>query len=275
MFEHSFEKEIASLIINNYHQKSLACNRDNKFYHSIGMLFPKLLKGLEIEIDIRVKEGKVELITKSSLIDCPVPDGGVDVSPIISEDMNKHELRVIKFIQTISFLKLLEEHNYIIIFESIKIKERSTPEIYDIYEIRDPNLIHFINRLRGARIIPTTALIEIASHDYETVDKRRYDRQVKLSEEAINEARKANKIATKSNKLAKRSNCTAISIAILTFILSIGIAIAIPSSLTKTTIHEIGREIRLNTNKESAPKITINNNRERIDSTKYEKIQNK
>lgn len=275
MFEHSFEKEIASLIINNYHQKRLACNRDNKFYHSIGMLFPKLLKGLDIEIDIRVKEGKVELITKSSLIDCLVPDGGVDVSPIISEDMNKHELRVIKFIQTISFLKLLEEHNYIIIYESIQIIERPTPEIYDIYEIRDPNLIHFINRLWGARIIPTTALIEIASHEYETEDKRRYDRQVKLSEEAINEARKANKIATKSNKLAKRSNCTAITIAILTFIISIGIAIAIPSSLTKTTIHEIGREIHLNTNKESAPKITIYNYHERIDTMKYEKIQNK
>lgn len=274
MFEHSYEKDIASKIINNYNLKKLACDNDKKFYHAIGILFRLLLKQLNIDINIIYKDNSVQLITKSDLLDVDNSDEIQDLSPKITECLNLHELRVVKFLQTISFLKHLEEQNYIIVLNCEDKTEITEHEIYDSYEITDPDLVLFINRLRGSRIIPTTALIEISAHKFKTEEKRQYEKQVQLSEEAISEARKANKIATSSNRLAKKANCTAIRIAILTFILSIVIAVCIPSSLTQKTIHEIGREIHLNVGKEIMPNIHINNNYEKIDSIKYGKIIN-
>lgn len=274
MFEHKYEKEIASEIINNYNRKRLACGNDKKFYHAIGILFHSLLKQLNINIHIIYKDNSIQLITKSNLLDIDNSDKIHDLSPKITEDLNLHELRVVKFLQTISFLKNLEEQNYIIVLNCESKPEKPQPEIYDSYEITDPDLVEFINRLRCSRIIPTTALIEISAYEFETVEKRQYNKQVQLSEEAISEARKANTIAASSNKLAKRGNCTAISIAIVTFILSIAIAVFIPSSLTQNTINEIGREIRLNAGKEIMPNIHINNYHEKIDTIEYGKITN-
>lgn len=274
MFEHRYEKEIASEIINNYNRKRLACDNDKRFYHAIGILFRLLLKQLNINIYIIYKDDSIQLITASNLLVVDKTTEIHDLSPKITEDLNLHELRVVKFLQTISFLKNLEEQNYIIVLNCEDKPEITKPEICDSYEITDPDLVMFINRLRGSRIIPKTALIELSAHDFETVEKRQYDKQVKLSEEAILEALKANQIAANSNKLAKKANCTAILIAIITFIVSITIAVCIPSSLTQSTIHDIGREIHLNAGKEIIPNIHINNNYEKRDTTKYGKIEN-
>lgn len=274
MFEHRYEKEIASEIINSYNRKRVACGNDKKFYHSIGILFRILLKQLGINIDIIYKDKSIQLITKSNLLDIDNSEEVHDLSPKITEDLNLHELRVVKFLQTISFLKTLEDQNYIIVLNCEDNPETQKPEVYDSYAITDPDMVIFVNRLRGSRIIPTTALIEISAYDFKTVEKRQYEEQVKFNEEAISEARKANLIAKKSNKLAKRGNCTAISIAICSFILTIGVAVFIPSSLTQKTIHEIGREIYLNVEKETIPNIQINNYHEKIDTTKYGKAEN-
>lgn len=274
MFEHTYEKEIASVLITNYNRKRLACGNDKKYYHAIGILFQFLLKQLKINISVIYKDHSIQLITKSNLLDSDKFNEIHDLSPKITENLNLHELRVVKFLQTISFLKNLEEQNYIIILNCKDKQENHEPEIHDSYEITDPDLVVFINRLRGSRIIPTTALIEISAYEFETVEKRQYDKQVKLSEDAISEARKANVIAADSNIVAKNANRTTILIALFTFSISIGIAVFIPSSLTKKTIHEIGREIHLNVEKETIPNININHYHEKIDTTKYGKIQN-
>ncbi len=274
MFEHKYEKEIVSEIINNYNRKRLACGNDKKSYHSIGILFRILLKQLDINIDIIYKDESIQLITKSNLLDVDNSEGIHNLSPKITEDLNLHELRVVKFLQTISFLKTLEEQNYIIVLNCEYNPETQKPEVYDSYAITDSDLVMFIKRLRGSRIIPTTALIDIAAYDFKTVEKRQYEKQVKLNEEAIFEARKANAIAKSSNKLAKRGNCTAITIAICSFILTIVVAVFIPSSLTRETIHEIGREIHLNTGKETMPNTHINNYHEKKDTTTYGKTKN-
>ena len=281
MFEHTYEQEIASVLITNYNRKRLACGNDKKYYHAIGILFQFLLKQLNINISVIYKDNSIQLITKSNLLDSDKSNKIHDLSPKITENLNLHELRVVKFLQTISFLKNLEEQNYIIILNCKDKQEHPEPEIYDSYEITDPNLVVFINRLRGSRIIPTTALIEISAYEFKTVEKRQYEKQVKLSEDAISEARKANVIAADSNNLAKianelaeNANCAAILVALFTFLISFGIAVFIPSSLTQKTIHEIGREIHLNVEKETIPNININHYHEKIDTTKYGKIQN-
>ena len=89
----------------------------------------------------------------------------------LREDLNLHELRVVKFLQTISFLKTLEEQNYIIVLNCEYNPETQKPEVYDSYAITDSDLVMFIKRLRGSRIIPTTALIDIAAYDFKTVEK--------------------------------------------------------------------------------------------------------
>ncbi len=274
MFEHRYEKEIASEIISNYNRKRLACGSDKKSYHTIGILFRLLLKRLNIDVDFNYIDNSIQLITKSNLLDVDNSDGLHDLSPKITEDLNLHELRVVKFLQTISFLKKLEEQNYIIVLNCGDKSGKSKPEIYDSYEITDPELVMFIKRLIGSRIIPTTALIEISAYKYETVDKRRYDKQVKLSEEAISKAQIANQIAIDSNETAKKSYRLAALIAVVSLLASVIIATFIPSSLKQTTIHEIGREIHLNVGRKTMPNININNYQEKIDSTKYGKIEN-
>lgn len=274
MFEHQYEKDIVSKIIDNYNQKRLACGNDKIYYHSIGILFRKLLKQLGINIEIIYKEKSIQLITKSDLLDVDNSGKVQDLSPKITEDLNLHELRVVKFLQTISFLKTLEEQNYIIVLNCEDYPETPKPEVYDSYAITDHDMVIFINRLRGARIIPTTALIEISAYDFKSVEKRQYDEQVKFNEEAISEARKANIIAKKSLKSAKIGNYTAITVAVFSFILTIVVAVFIPTSLTHNTIHEIGSEIHMNVGKDTTPNIQINNYYENIDTTKYGKTTN-
>lgn len=283
MFEHRYEKEIASEIINNYNRKRLACDHDKKSYHAIGILFRLLLKQLNINLYIIYKGNSIQLITKSNLLDFDNSDEIQDLSPKITEGLNLHELRIVKFLQTISFLKNLEEQNYIIVLNCEDKPEITKPEVYESYEITDPDLVVFINRLRGSRIIPTTALIEISAYDFETVEKRQYDKQVQLSEEAISEARKANEISQKSVEIAEHSliqskhssrlsNQIAIGVALLAMFVTVVIGL-LPTSITTSSIHEIGREIYLNHPKTSSKPIIINTFQE-IDSTKYGKVEN-
>lgn len=263
MFEHTFEKDIASNIVAQFHKKRLLCETDPTCFHKIGLPFLKLLKLLNITIQIFIDTDKIDIISPSSLLELEVPEGGIDVSPIITKEANNHEIMVVKFLQTLSYLKELEENNLIVIFKDIKHTSQNKPAIYDSYDLIDPNIVEFVHRLFYSRIIPTTALIELASHDFITEDKRQYKKQVELSEKAIVEAKTANDIAVNalsqarvSNKRAKYSMWIAIGVALITSVLSIYIATNIPTSLTDDSINKIGREFKNNC---GAPSVQIVN----------------
>lgn len=243
MFEHPFEKEIASKIIYQFHKKRLLCETDKQCAHKIGVTFKKLMELLNIGIQYFVTSQKVEIITLSSFPKLEVPENGMDTTSVITEDSNKHQLLVIKFLQAISILKELESKNYIIILNENNYKNLDKPENYEVIELLDPPIVEFISRLVGSRIIPTTTLIELSIHDFIVESTRQYNHQVKLSEQAIAQAKEANDIAVLSLKIAKYSIWIAVAVAILTCLASSLIAIFTPITIGEESIQNLATEI--------------------------------
>lgn len=243
MFEHPFEKEIASKIIYQFHKKRLLCETDKQRVHNIGVTFKELIELLNIDIQYYVTSQTIEIISLSSISELEVHEHVMDITSIITEDSNKHQLSVIKFLQTISILKELETKNYIIVLNENNYKNLDKPEIYEVFELLDPLMVEFISRLVGSRIIPTTTLIELSIHDFIVESTRQYNNQVKLSEQAIIQAKEANDIAISSLKTAKQSIRIAIAVAIATCLASALIAKFTPTTIGENSIQKIATGI--------------------------------
>lgn len=219
------------------------CKTDKSEFHKIGVSFIRLLRLLDISVEIFTSPQKIEIISKSSLLEFGASDRCGNIAPVMTNEANNHELMVVKLLQTISFIKKLEESNYIMIYVDGEYKANNKPDIYDVYELVDPGLVAFTNKLVCSRILPSTALIELGIHDYITEDKRQYAKQVELSEQSINEAKQANEIAQASLQRTKISIRVAKWIAFFTCIASALIAVFVPTSLKEDSIHKLSSEI--------------------------------
>lgn len=251
MFEHEYEKDVASAIVDNYAKKKEKCDNNDGMRHHIGISFHTLKIELGIAASLKVDKDKVEIITDSSLNhlsdDTSVEQNGfVDCCPIITSDENKHELQMVKLIQTISILMSLEKNNYICLLEGTVKPKLDNKEIYEPTSIRNEEMVLFIKRLIESRIIPTTALLELSRHKYISEERRQYDEQVKFGKKSLKEAHKANIIAKKSIKIATKGNTIAIVVGIFAIIVTI-FSSRCTSTLSDKSIREIGREIYLNT----------------------------
>lgn len=262
MFEHTFEKIIASSIVEHYNSHMKICEESaNLRVYKIGILFQNLIKQIDIPINIINHSDNVDIMSKSGLLDVTFPEGEeiMDLGPIFNKDKLDMELTIVKFIQTIAILRKLEKENLIIIYRDTNLHDIITKrnDAYSCYKFTDPDLVSFVKKLIPSRILPTTALIELSKYDYKSEDKRQYEKQVELSEQAIKHAENANIIASKalfeakfaniqtrkSIRIAKFSNWIAILIAIITLGTSIGLSCCIPVSLKDETIIKMGKEM--------------------------------
>lgn len=169
-----------------------------------------------------------------------------------------------EFIQAISFLKSLYDNGYIFFTEDNS-KNKSIP-IYQsaadnsncpVWTINSELLTNFAKQHFFANIIPSPALISFYRNDFKNDEQLRYEKQLEISNQSLEEAHIANLVAKnsldetkKSNDIsqeavssAKRGNQIAIIVAIVAMLVTILSAIFIPVSLNKESIHDIGLEI--------------------------------
>ena len=164
-----------------------------------------------------------------------------------------------KFIQLLSFLKSLYDNGYIFFLD-----DDSKDKLYHIegfdptkdrtnsfWIINSEYLNTFVKQHFLSNIIPSPALISFANNGFRTEDQLRYEKQLLLSNNSLEEAKKSNIIAERSlleakasSESAKKGNYIAIIVAITTMIASITAAIIIPTSISHKSINEIGLEIK-------------------------------
>lgn len=194
-------------------------------------------------------------------------------------------------LQIINFLKRLSDEGLILFTDTTdykgfpKFKGMATEESGTIACLVDnKRLDNFIKAVYYSHIVPTESLVGYMRDGFKTKEQIRFEEQKRISEKSLQEAQIANQISQNSLdttnisiKTSTRNNHISVGVAILVALVTMSITIFIgnkPTSLTETTIHEIGREIHLNTNSGIEPLININNYHEKIDTTKYEKTEN-
>ncbi len=183
---HKFEIKIVKTIIKHYNHKQNLCEKHLKdgVRHEIGLLFNLLLKKLSIQVAFSFEKEEMRIITKSNLFQ-ETKENVIDVTPILTDDLNTNDLNTVNAIQVISFLKTLEKGDYIILLFDPDIKDKhSNMPTCSYTAIFDKQLIGFTKRLLQSRIIPTTRLIEIDQEGCRTE-----------TQQALHISRRANRIA--------------------------------------------------------------------------------
>ncbi|MDE5881053.1 MAG: hypothetical protein K2H60_04930 [Muribaculaceae bacterium] len=194
-------------------------------------------------------------------------------------------------LQIINFLKRLSDEGLILFTDTTdykgfpKFEGMATEESGTIACLVDnKRLDNFIKAVYYSHIIPTESLTGYMRDGYKTKDQIRFEEQKRISKKSLQEAKIANQIsqnsldtANKSIESSTRDNRISVGVAILVALFTMSITIFIgnkPTSLTETTIHEIGREIHLNSSKDFVPYLNINNYPVKIDTIKYERTSN-
>lgn len=200
-------------------------------------------------------------------------------------------------LQIINFLKRLSDEGLILFADAAENKsypqykgQAQEKERFEVCAVQNRRLNNFIKAIFYSHIFPTETLIGFVNNSFKTNEQVRYEHQKELSEKSLSEAIVANKISEKAVKIAKEANnlteqslshakksskiSNRIAILVAFFAMAITIIVGLlPTSLSDSSIHEIGREIRISQPKETSPSILINNFQE-IDSTKYGKAKN-
>lgn len=91
-------------------------------------------------------------------------------------------------------------------------------------------IFDFISKYYSSRIVPSPQLIDLKEHNFETPEQRRFKKQQEDTELALEEAKKA-------NKLAKRANHISLGIAIGTVIIT-GIITWLCATFVPVSIHK-------------------------------------
>lgn len=91
-------------------------------------------------------------------------------------------------------------------------------------------IFDFISKYYSSRIVPSPQLIDLKEHNFETPEQRRFKKQQEDTELALEEAKKANKLAKHANWI---SLGVAIGMVLFSVLCSIFIPISIPKSFTE------------------------------------------
>lgn len=274
MFQNDYEKDIAKKIIEHYNHKKGLCeqNLHNGKRYEIGLKFTILLKKLSIKASIIFDNGVIRIITlpETSITELDDGENYRNLAPEISDELNNQNLEEVKLLQTVSFLQLLERYGYILIISDPHIRNEKKDE-YDITvsTIFDVEIVQFVKHLIQSRIIPTTALINIAKNEFKTDEQIQYEKQLEISQKSLEEAHKANNIAKKNYRLAFT---VAIVTPIVTAVITIITAFFIPTTISENSIYKIGREIKINSI--TSYPLIINNCISNSDTIKNGQIEN-
>lgn len=263
MFQNYYEKDIAKKIIDHYNLKKGLCEQDlhNGKRYEIGLKFTLLLKKLSIKASIVFDNDVIRIITlpETSITKLDDDESLRDLMPIISAELNFQNLEEVKLLQTVSFLQLLERYGYILLISDPSIRnERKDESDITVSTIFDVEIVQFVKHLLQSRIIPTTALIDVAKNGFKTDEQIQYEKQLEISQNSLAEAHKANDIAKKNYRLAFTvAIVTPFVTIIATAIITIITAIFVPTTISENSIYKIGREIKINSTPSYPP--IINN----------------
>lgn len=151
---------------------------------------------------------------------------------------NLAEKRKHSIIMTLSFVHRLFQEGLIYFSEesfeestfdewAVPLQKYPSPQyLYELGYFVSRDLGSFLDRFLASPIIPSCYLIDLYRNAYETPEQLRFKQQQKNTELALEEAKKA-------NKLAKYANWISLGVAISMVLCSIFIPISIPKSFTE------------------------------------------
>lgn len=197
------------------------------------------------------------------------------ITPNVDEDKSNAEGRLLKIwkaeiIYKICLLKWLLDAGYIFLiddkdwtlFHTGKITERDYDRwtenkmLFHREIIKSEVIFDFISQFHNCTIIPSPQLIDLRNQNFKTPEQIRFEKQQKIANDSLKEARKATILAQKSQKC---TIWTSVIICIITLIVSCVIAFFIPMGVSTDFSNPLNT--RLNSI-ESTNSLILHNNSE-------------
>jgi hypothetical protein len=185
------QKEVISAIVNEYNQQSIHNSvSSTKQIARIGIEFIKLFQSENSSISFVILNNKVNICLQSHL----TKSKSKITKKRVTKAINIASLGYNDVIQIISFIKQLEDENYLIVTNDFS--KAGLPTISTISEVEDnenkafivvndSKLSDLIEKYHYCNLVPTSALIDLFNNDYMTPEEKRFEESQKTSRYSI------------------------------------------------------------------------------------------
>jgi hypothetical protein len=185
------QKEVISAIVKEYNQQSIHNSiSSTKQIARIGIEFIKLFQSENSSISFVILNNKVNICLQSHL----TKSKSKITKKRVTKAINIASLGYNDVIQIISFIKQLENENYLIVTNDFS--KAGLPTISTISEVEDnenkvfivvndSKLSDLIEKYQYCNLVPTSALIDLFNNDYMTPEEKRFEESQKTSKMGI------------------------------------------------------------------------------------------